>query len=326
MDTLALFSVPGIMTVLVTVALAAWIGHTIGRNNETRRKDQALADAERLSQETIEGLRAENQKKLDVLNKANSNQMEGLKQSHSERIDQLNAAHQTLVDSLKSGYATEIGRLGSEHSTLIDRLNSSNNANINELEQRRQAEITALRREQRQTLDALRGDHAKALQQLQDDRDRRIQEAEQRHADEMADLNDLLAEARIERSTLAAKNAELGNELTGLHDEIKEAKLNNRFSVSKSGEKLIRVVRSVQELASELDETSRTVTGGEYSFFDQIKDQRDRETVLSLAAGGQAFSGDAPDDTADHPGNGADGGEPLEDSVPAATHEARPAD
>ena len=320
MDTLALISFPGIATLLVCAALAAWIGHSIGRNNETRRKEQALADAERESQQAIGRLTAENQKKLDVLNKANSHEMEGLKQSHSQQIDQLNGAHQALVDSLKSGYATEIGRLQSEHVGLIDRLTSSNNANITELEQRRQTEIAALRADQQRILDTLRGDHAEALQQLQADRDRRIQEAEQRHADEMSDLSDLLTEARIERDALTAKNAELGSEITGLHDEIKEAKLNNRFSVSKSGEKLIRVVRSVQELASELDETSRTVTGGEYSFFDQIKDQRDRETVLSLAAGGQAFSEDAPDDAADHAGNGADGGEPLDDGVPSATN------
>jgi type II secretory pathway component PulK len=69
--------------------------------------------------------------------------------------------------------------------------------------------------------------------------------------------------------------------------------MNNMFSVSKSGEKLIRVVRSVQELASELDETSRTVTGGDYSFFEQIKDQRDRDTVLSLATGRPTYGGDA---------------------------------
>jgi len=68
-----------------------------------------------------------------------------------------------------------------------------------------------------------------------------------------------------------------------LEEEMREARLKNMFSVSKSGEKLVKVVRSVQELASELDETSRAVTGGEYSFLEAIKDQRDRETVLTLA-------------------------------------------
>jgi len=41
----------------------------------------------------------------------------------------------------------------------------------------------------------------------------------------------------------------------------------------------------VQDLAQELDETSRAVSDGEYSFFDAIKDQRDRETVMKLTGG-----------------------------------------
>lgn len=328
MDSVALLSLPGFLVCVVLTAVGAWIGHTIGRNNENKRKVLALAEAERATKESLESLRDENQKKLDVLNKANSNDMDALKQAHSAQIDQLNGAHQNLVDSLKSGYSGEIARLESEHSGLIDRLNSSNNANISEMENRRQQEIETLRGEQQTTVDTLRADHAEALSRLNEDRDRRLQEAEQRGAEEKARLNELLAETRAERDGLAAKGAELETALAGLRDEIKEGKLNNMFSVSKSGEKLIRVVRSVQELASELDETSRTVTGGDYSFFDQIKDQRDRETVLSLATGGQTVAGDegAETEAGTHQGNGAD------DSVPPATDSAvsgaeeRPAD
>jgi len=156
------------------------------------------------------------------------------------------------------------------------------------MEKRRQSEI-----------EGLRTDHAEALRQAQEDRDQRLKEADQRHADEKAGLDSLIADLRAERDEVAAEAAELKATVTSLRDEIKEGKLSNMFSVSKSGEKLIRVVRSVQELASELDETSRTVTGGEYSFFDQIKDQRDRDTVLSLAAGGQGHTEAGPDGEVD---------------------------
>jgi hypothetical protein len=54
------------------------------------------------------------------------------------------------------------------------------------------------------------------------------------------------------------------------------------------------VVRSVQELATELDETSRAVTDGEYSFFAEIKDMRDKETVLSLTGGERAHTPEPP--------------------------------
>lgn len=312
MDSVALLSFPGFLIGLALAGIGAWIGHTIGKNNETQRKETALAEADIASKAALQDLSDENQKKIDVLNKANNNEIEGLKQAHTAQIDQINGAHQGLVDSLKSGFADEMGRLETEHSTLIDRLNSSNNASISELEQRRQHEIDKLRGEQQSLVETLRGDHAEALRQLHEDRDRRLHEAEQRHADEKAGLSELIAELRNERDDIAAEAAELKTTISGLRDEIKEGKLNNMFSVSKSGEKLIRVVRSVQELAGELDETSRTVTGGEYSFFEQIKDQRDRETVLSLAAGRASYADSGPDgevDDADAPDIVAEHGE-----------------
>ncbi len=281
MDTASLLSFPAFAIAIALIVISAWVGHTIGRQNEEKRKTAALTDADHASKAALQALRDENQQKIDVLNKANTNELDGLKQAHTAQIDQLNTAHLNLVDSLKSGHSTEISRLETEHSGLIDKLNTSNNAAIREMEQRRQDEI-----------EGLRSDHAEALQQAQEDRDRRLREAEQRYADDRAGLDQLIAELRAERDEVAAEAVELKATVAGLRDEIKEGKLNNMFSVSKSGEKLIRVVRSVQELASELDETSRTVTGGEYSFFDQIKDRRDRETVLSLTAGRHAD--DAP--------------------------------
>ena len=86
------------------------------------------------------------------------------------------------------------------------------------------------------------------------------------------------AEARLQ-----SENRTLQETIRELNEGIKEARRNNAFSLSRSGDRLIRVIRSVQELASELEETSRTVTDGEYSFIGAITDQRDRDTVLRLA-------------------------------------------
>jgi chromosome segregation ATPase len=260
---------------LLLVVISAAVGYLIGKAQETRRKELALAEAGKSSEQALDKLRGESQEKLEVLAKANANDMELLRQSHSHQVEQLNQAHLALVDSLKSGHAEETARLDREHGSLVDRLNEANNAAIANLEQRRQEEIQSLRAEHQTALDALRREHELSLQQLQE-----------RGAHDLDRVNAEAAGLRAERDRLADEAAALQETLTELRDEIREAKLTNMFSVAKSGDKLIRVVRSVQELASELDETSRTVTGGEYSFFEQIKDQRDRETVLSLAAGG----------------------------------------
>lgn len=319
MDPAALLTAPVIAIALALVIVSALIGYAVGKANENERKEIALKEADEASKAALENLRAESQEKLDVLTKASHNDLEQLKQTHTQQVEQLNQAHQMLVDSLKTTHTAEIERLNSEHSGLIDRLNASNNSNINELEKRRQGElqevksesannlaglkrehkeaVEAMRAEHAQALDALRKEHEQALRDVRDDRDRRLRELEQRAAAEQQRLNSRITELQAERDNRGSIIAELEETITELRAETKEAKMNNMFSVSKSGEKLIRVVRSVQELASELDETSRTVTGGDYSFFDEIKDQRDRETVLSLTASGQTYAHEqAPQD------------------------------
>jgi hypothetical protein len=293
MEPVALLSFQGLLSIVAALGVGGWVGHTIGRNREAERKAAALAEAEAQASDAIAGLKAENQKKLDVLNKANSNEIEGLKQTHSQQIDQINHAHHGLVESLKAGYSDEMKRLEGEHNALIDRLTANNNANLNEIEERRERALAEIRSEHQAAVEALRSDHSATVEQLTRDRDQRLREAEQRGAEQKQHLEALLADVRGERDGFRSRASELEADLAELRDEVKEAKLNNMFSVSKSGEKLIRVVRSVQELASELDETSRTVTGGDYSFFEQIKDERDRDTVLSLAAGRPTYAGDA---------------------------------
>jgi len=148
-----------------------------------------------------------------------------------------------------------------------------------------QQELQLLRQDHEQSMSALRQQTYQTVTQVKEDSERRIKEAEESHAAEVDQLNAKITKQRQQHEQLRNTIAELEAKVTDLKNEIRESKLNNMFSVSKSGEKLIRVVRSMQELASELDETSRTVTDGEYSFFEQIKDQRDRDVVLSLAGG-----------------------------------------
>lgn len=326
MDLAPLLTAPVIATAIALVAVSAWIGYAMGRNNENKRKELAMAQAEEAATAALDDLRQENREKLDVLNKANANELEKLKQVHSQQLDQLNQAHLALVESLKSTHTREIERLSTEHSGLIDRLNASNNTHISDLENRRQqalremkaessAALSELKGEHQQILQALRKDHDRAVQSLQNDHERRLQDLEQRNQQEVARLNDQVTALQQERDRRGAAIVELEETVKVLRSEIKDAKLNNMFSVSKSGEKLIRVVRSVQELASELDETSRTVTGGEYSFFDQIKDQRDRDTVLSLTGSSRTYPSDQTDEPP--PVGGDASGEPPASDIEA---------
>ncbi len=301
MDFSVLLTVPVIAIAVALVLFSGLISHAFGKNNETKRKISALAEAAEKAKAEQDALRVEQQEQIGVLNKA----------------------HQTLVDSLKDGHSGEIERLGNEHSVLIDKLNAANIANINELKagqerqvaeinQRstaqvrelksetaativelkndQQASIQVLREDHSQTLSTLKQDSDHAIHQAEQERDRRIAELQLRNTEEVVRLNGQLSELGEERDGLNSHIGELDETVAKLENDIKEAKLQNMFSVSKSGEKLVRVVRSVQELASELDETSRAVTGGEYSFFEEIKDQRDKEAVLSLTGGGGAYA------------------------------------
>jgi len=100
-----------------------------------------------------------------------------------------------------------------------------------------------------------------------------------------AETQERIQRLREERDRLRERLAEMEEMMARLDEENKEARMKALFAVSKSGDKLVRVVRSVQELACELDEASRAVTGGEYSLLEEIKDKQDRDTILSLAAG-----------------------------------------
>lgn len=253
MEAEALMTAPVVLGAILLAVVCGLIGYNLGRSREEARKHEALRDAESVSQATMATLKQENQDKLDVMAKAGANELRQLRDDQLRQVEQINRAHQSVVDSLKTAHQQDMERIRQEHNSLVDRLNAGNSAAIRELESQRQAELQEVRRDRAESEAALREEHRRTLTELTAERTR-----------DKAAIQDL-------EQTLAE-----------LREEAKEARMNNMFSMSRSGEKLIRVVRSVQELATELDETSRTVTGGDYSFFDQIKDQRDRDTVRRL--------------------------------------------
>ena len=287
MDLSALLTAPVIAIILVLAIASAWMGYALGKSGERKRKEQALEEAAEASKEALEKIRKEQAEKIDVLNRTMSDEIKKLKSTHAEQTERLRDEHNTLIDKLNADNLNNLNELKKSHEEQIAQLTERHNSLVSEQEQRRVSEIKEIKSEAAEFITTLKKEHQDALADLRRDmeqnREQRIRELQERHAEEAARLEAQLKALTEERDDLKVGVEELQETLTRLQLEIREAKLNNMFSVSKSGEKLIRVVRSVQELASELDETSRAVTDGEYSFFEAIKDKRDRETVLGLA-------------------------------------------
>lgn len=270
MDLSALLTVPVIVLAVVLVILSGWVGHSVGRSREVARKEAALADAEMARKVSLNELRTHHERKLDALVMANAEQ----------------------VDQLKQGRAAEIERINGEHAELIHRLNDANNANLAALKKEHEAQAVALKERQAAELEQLRTAHVEATEARAAEHRQAVETLTAEHQARVQQMRDEYVRLEVERDGLVQTAGELTRNVADLQSRIKATRFNNMLSVSKSGEKLIRVVRSVQELATELDETSRAVTDGEYSFFAEIKDMRDRDTVLRLA-GGEAVHAEA---------------------------------
>ncbi|MEW8372114.1 MAG: hypothetical protein AB2632_19610 [Candidatus Thiodiazotropha sp.] len=239
-----------VMTIGAVLTLVClWISHAIGKSKEYRRKVSALVKADQTAKTELESLRSIQEKEIQSIKKASIDEIENLRKTNVSQIDQLKQDHKLLIDAMNEHHAGEIKRLQQEHSTLINEFASINRSNIDEL---------------------------KAEQ------DRRIDEIKVLHADELMHQQNRLSKLNTEREGLKDRIAELDGTVAELRSSMKESKASNIYSITRSGERLVSVVRSVQQLANELNETSLVVTGGEYSFFEQIKDQRDKDTVLGL--------------------------------------------
>lgn len=271
MDLSALLTAPIILVAAVLVVVSAWIGFAVGKSREVARKEAALADAEMTRKISLKELRAHHERKLDALVMANAEQ----------------------IDQTKKGHENEIERLNNEHAELIRRLNDSNNATLNALKKDQEQQVAELKQRHTAEMEQLHKDHADATESRAAEHRHMVDMLTTEHQVQVQQMGDAYVRLEGDRDLLVQRVAELEQSVANLNHRIKESRFNNMLSVSKSGEKLIRVVRSMQELATELDETSRAVTDGEYSFFAEIKDMRDREAVLRLA--GEAPPGGAPE-------------------------------
>ena len=172
-------------------------------------------------------------------------------------MQKLTEAHQQLVDSLKEGHLQDSAQMNLQHGNLIAQLNDTNLSNTRELQRDAEARAAKLLQENKQTVEALQHEHANELQKVRSEADATV-------------------------SAMKQEQSRLQDSLAQLETKMKEERKNNTFSMSKSGDRLMSVVRSVQELANELENTSKTVTAGEYSVFSELRDNRKQEKILSL--------------------------------------------
>lgn len=289
MDFSILLTAPVIGAALFLVLVSAWVGYVMGKSGESKRGEQAMAKAAEAARAVLEKQRLQHESQVEKLAQEHGKERDKILQAHQQQLTKLNQAHQALVDSLREGHAVELQNLAEEQSALVERINAEQVANINELKENHQRQLEEFNDRYNSTIHELEERRQRELEQLRREADHKLQELQQEHRQMLDGLEkrhaEQVAELEKGREALQKRIVEMEALVSRMEQENQEARLKNLFSISKSGEKLVKVVRSVQELASELDETSRTVTGGEYSFLEEIKDQRDRETVLSLAAG-----------------------------------------
>lgn len=305
---LSIFLTPPVLAgALILILFSAWIGYLAGKSGEAKRAEQSMAKAAEAARAVLDKQRREQELRLETAEKVHQAELEKLKKEHVSQVSQLNRAQQELVDSLKEGFSREMERIQGEHGTLIEKLNADNAAAVAELEKASEQQLAELDRSHAKRLEELEARRQKEIEQLKEEMDRSLENLKREQQELLHDLKEQhlkeIAKVEHERDTLQEALGEAQAAVTRMEMEMREARLKNIFSVSKSGEKLVKVVRSVQELASELDETSRAVTGGDYSFFEAIKDQRDRETVLSLTGtppiAAEEEEANAPADTPD---------------------------
>jgi len=249
-----LANLPLLQIVLVLLILAGTVfGYKLGRKKELQEQAKIIQDNQVEYKDTVSKLTVDYEDKLKVLYKANANETDKLNNSHQKQITQLNEQHQQSLQSIETGHLKETEQLNSKHGELIQQLTQDN---LKKLEERQK----------------LHDEHVEKV----------IAKSDEIAAGLQKKYEDEMAVTQKQNLELKEKIGELDKEVFNLQHKIEQNKKTNMHSLSKSGDKLIRVVRSVQELANELDETSRTVTEGDYSFFEEIQDQRDREAVLSL--------------------------------------------
>lgn len=276
MDFSAFSTAPVISAILILAFLGSLLGYQLGSKRESDKRERALKEADAKQAEAVARLSSEHEEKVRVLNKANSNEIEKLGQAHKDDTEKLTEAHQKLVDSLKEGYLRDTEQTNLQHGNLISQLNDANLSNTREMQREYEERVTRLNQESKEATESLKKEHAGEILKVKTEAETTISELKQ----EQSLLQDSVAK---------------------LEEKIKEERKNNTFSMSKSGDRLMSVVRSVQELANELESTSKTVTGGEYSVFSELRDNRKQEKILSLGENEEARATEESDSFEDQP-------------------------
>jgi len=318
----AILARPEVIIVAVLLALiGAVAGLAIGKTLQARRGDEALdatqkAHARALSdaEANMAKLREEQVQEFRRLQGDHARALDSARERHAGEIKRVHDENAALVAHLNEANNANLNQLREESETRIATLHERQENEMHAVRERMEAGLKlfreeniratdTLRAEQQASLDSLRAEHAESIATLKREHEtllaskaeefgRQIEALRSAKDDEIRRLIEHDADLEAAHARLQIENRALQDTMRELNDGIVEAKRNNAFSLSRSGDRLIRVIRSVQELAAELEETSRAVTDGDYSFIGAIKDQRDRETVLRLAGGGSETEGE----------------------------------
>lgn len=313
-----------------------------------RTHARSIADLEADNTETLHRLRDGHVQEMERIKAQMTQELEAAEQIHQTEIKRRIAEHTYLVNRLSTTNNTNLRELRKEHEAALLEAQQQHEQALAAQSEQHKEEIRNLKGEMEKTLRMFREAHARATENLRNENLRNIESLKVQHneatetlkqahgalqeqtsRDYKRQIDELRAAWQVEVQELKARIQahEAGNErlrhenhtlqdtIRELNDSIKEAKRNNTFSLSKSGERLIRVIRSVQDLAQELDETSRAVSDGEYSLFDAIKDQRDRETIFQLTGGQQPRSTMVADADAEQQGATASMRRPIDADV-----------
>lgn len=296
-----------ILTGVILALLGALLGFWLASSLQSRRARDALASAQHAHERQIVDLRARSEENEQQLHRIHREALERqqeqyaqeagvLRDTSRQRLADKEAEHQAEKLHLQSQHADAIEALKSEHERNLQFFSAEQVRSIQTLKDEYQANLHSLRVDHAATLEANKRDQMEFRERLEEEHRARLQEVRTARAEEIVGLQARLDTLVVEQKELQEQNSRLEQTIRELNDSIREARRNNTFSIAKSGERLIRVIRSVQDLARELEETSLAVSGGEYSFLAAIKDEHDRDAVLKLT-GDRHGDGDrdAPD-------------------------------
>jgi hypothetical protein len=219
----------------------------------------------------LRDLREEHRVALATLQERCSEDLRNSKEEQARTLHALQTQQQQTLENVRKDHEAHVRALREEHHATFQQWKQEHSAALATLRQEQATAVQDLKQEHHETRLRLEAEHAHRYEELQLQQDRHTQTLQTRIA------------------SLEAQAVQLGNEkqhlqeaLHDLNESVRDDRRNHSFSLSKSGERLIRVIRSVQDLAQEMEETSRTISDGEYSFFASIQEQRDRENILRL--------------------------------------------